>query len=156
MDFESLVGRINIVQDALQAQAAHAVNLSLTTRNWLVGYYIVEFEQHGEDRAKYGEKLINRLAERINRKGFEPRRLREFRQLYLVYPILGIEVAKYIKVNQPQLLDSDTSPIWRTTSAQLQISENQEDGKWRMSSAKLEEWSTPPDSLDLRPIRSIP
>jgi len=23
--------------------------------NWLVGYYIVEFEQQGEDRAKYGE-----------------------------------------------------------------------------------------------------
>ena len=147
MDFESLVGRINLVQDALQAQAAHAVNLSLTTRNWLVGYYIVEFEQHGEDRAKYGEKLINRLAERINRKGFEPRRLREFRQLYLVYPILGIEVAKYIKINQPQLLDSDTSPIWRTTSAQLQASENQEDEKWRMSSAKLEDWSTPPERL---------
>jgi len=59
MNFESLVGRINLIHDALQAQAAHAVNLSLTARNWLVGYYIVEFEQHGEDRAKYGEKLIN-------------------------------------------------------------------------------------------------
>ena len=47
MNFESLVGRINLIQDALQAQAAHAVNLSLTARNWLVGYYIVEFEQHG-------------------------------------------------------------------------------------------------------------
>ena len=55
MNFESLVGRINLIQDALQAQAAQAVNLSLTARNWLVGYYIVEFEQHGEDRAKYGE-----------------------------------------------------------------------------------------------------
>ena len=41
MNFESLVGRINLIQDALQAQAAHAVNLSLTVRNWLVGYYIV-------------------------------------------------------------------------------------------------------------------
>ena len=30
MNFESLVGRINLIQDALQAQAAHAVNLSLT------------------------------------------------------------------------------------------------------------------------------
>ena len=60
MNFESLVGRINQVQDVLQAQAAHAVNLALTARNWLVGYYIVEFEQHGEDRAKYGDKLINR------------------------------------------------------------------------------------------------
>ena len=45
MNFESLVGRINQVQDVLQAQAAHAVNLSLTARNWLVGYYIVEYEQ---------------------------------------------------------------------------------------------------------------
>lgn len=43
MNFESLVGHIHHVQDVLQAQAAHAVNLSLTARNWLVGYYIVKF-----------------------------------------------------------------------------------------------------------------
>lgn len=79
MNFKSLVGHINQVQNVLQAQAAHAVNLALTTRNWLVGYYIVEFEQHGEDRAKYGDKLINRLAEKLNFKGFNPRRLREYR-----------------------------------------------------------------------------
>jgi len=42
MNFESLVGHINQVQDVLQAQAAHAVNQSLTARNWLMGYYIVE------------------------------------------------------------------------------------------------------------------
>ena len=85
MKFDSLVGRINLIQDTLQAHAANSVNLSLTARNWLVGYYIVEFEQNGEDRAKYGDKLINKLAEKINRKGFEPRRLRDFRQFYLVY-----------------------------------------------------------------------
>ena len=147
MNFESLVGRINLIQDALQAQAAHAVNLSLTARNWLVGYYIVEFEQHGEDRAKYGEKLINRLSERINRKGFEPRRLREFRHLYLIYPVLGVEVARYIKLNQPQLLESDAFSIWRLPSAKLQTSDNQNDEKWRMPSAKLEEWATPPERL---------
>ena len=150
MNFESLVGRINHIQDALQAQAAHAVNLSLTARSWLVGYYIVEFEQHGEDRAKYGEKLLNRLSERINRKGFEPRRLREFRQLYLVYPVLGSEVAKYIKVNQPHLLESDTSSIWRSAPAQLQTFDNQENEKWRTAPAKLEEWSTPADRLFFR------
>ena len=150
MNFESLVGRINLIQDALQAQAAHAVNLSLTARNWLVGYYIVEFEQHGEDRAKYGTKLLNRLSERINRKGFEPRRLREFRQLYLVYPVLGIEVAKYLKVNQPQLLESDTTSIWRSAPAKLQSSNNQEVEKWRTAPAKLEEWSTPADRLFFR------
>ena len=143
MNFESLVGRITLIQDALQAQAAHAINLSLTARNWLVGYYIVEFEQHGEDRAKYGEKLINRLAERINRKGFEPRRLREYRQIYIVYPLLGVEILKYIKSNKIILSESKDSSIWRFPTAKLQLPENQEDEKWRMPSAKLEEWGTP-------------
>ena len=150
MNFESLVGRINLIQDALQAQAAHAVNLSLTARNWLVGYYIVEYEQHGEDRAKYGEKLINKLSQRINRKGFEPRRLREYRQLYIVYPILGVEVAKYINANQSLLLDSKTSSIWQLLPAKLQLYDNQKNGIWRTLPAKLEKWATPPDRLFYR------
>jgi len=147
MNFDLLVGRINQVQDVLQAQAAHAVNLALTARNWLVGYYIVEFEQHGEDRAKYGDKLINRLAEKLVFKGFNPRRLREYRQFYLVYPHLGIEVGNYIKNNNINYLDSDASPIWRLPTAKLQSSENQENGIWRLTTAKLENWSTPPDRL---------
>ena len=69
MNFESLVSHIDTVQHALQAQAAHAVNLSLTARNWLIGYYIVEFEQNGEDRAAYGEQLLKKLELRLNTKG---------------------------------------------------------------------------------------
>ena len=49
MNFESLVNHISAIQDTLQAQAAHAVNLALTSRNWLMGCYIVEFEQHGSE-----------------------------------------------------------------------------------------------------------
>lgn len=51
---DSLVEQISNVQDVLQGVAAHAINLSLTARNWLIGYYIVEYEQNGEDRAQYG------------------------------------------------------------------------------------------------------
>jgi predicted nuclease of restriction endonuclease-like (RecB) superfamily len=147
MNFESLVGRINLIQDALQAQAAHAVNLSLTARNWLVGYYIVEFEQHGEDRAKYGEKLINRLAERINHKGFEPRSLRVYRRIYLVYPQLGTVIETYLQKNSLMLSDSGVTSIWQSLPAELQATENQMDGIWRSALAKLEEWSTPADRL---------
>ena len=43
MDFEALVKHISTIQSTLQAQAAHAVNLALTARNWLMGCYIVEF-----------------------------------------------------------------------------------------------------------------
>jgi predicted nuclease of restriction endonuclease-like (RecB) superfamily len=134
----------------LQAQAAHAVNLSLTARNWLVGYYIVEFEQHGEDRAKYGDKLINRLAKEINRKGFEPRRLREYRQVYIVYPQLGVAIESYLQKNSQWVSSSGVIPIWQTASAKLQTPENQADGIWRSASAKLEEWETPPDRLFYR------
>ena len=59
-NFDRLVCNITSVQDVLQAQAAHAINQALTTRNWLIGYYIVEYEQNGEDRAKYGEQLLNK------------------------------------------------------------------------------------------------
>ena len=96
MNFESLVSHIDTVQHALQAQAAHAVNLSLTARNWLIGYYIVEFEQNGEDRAAYGEQLLKKLELRLNTKGLTERRFREFRRLYQVYPQLQSPVAQYI------------------------------------------------------------
>ena len=163
MNFESLIGRINQVQDALQAQAAHAVNLSLTARNWLVGYYIVEFEQQGEDRAKYGDNLLNNIAKGLSRKGLEARRLREYRQFYRVYPQIGENVIDYLQKNavasfndQNILLlptakskedENQSNSIWRSASAKLQQSKNQKDMIWQTASAKLEEWCTPPDWL---------
>lgn len=150
MDFESLVGRINQVQGVLQSQAAHAINLALTARNWLVGYYIVEFEQHGEDRAKYGEKLLNRLAQNINKKGFEPRTLRLYRRLYIVYPQLGKEIAAYLKKNSMMLPDPGVSPIWQAAPAKLLPPDNQSSVIWQAMPAKLEEWSTPAEKLFYR------
>ena len=150
MNFESLVGRINQVQDVLQAQAAHAVNLSLTARNWLVGYYIVEFEQHGEDRAKYGDNLINRLAKEINRKGFESRSLHMYRRIYLIYPQLATAILPYLQKSGQKLAGPDVFPILQTLSAKLQKSGNQEDGILQTASAKLEEWCTPPEKLFYR------
>ena len=146
MNFDSLVHTIHSVQDALQEQAAHAVNLALTARNWLIGYYIVEFEQHGEDRAEYGEQLLKKLETRINKKGMTERRFREFRRLYIVYPQLGSEVAKYL-VSLPigfrNLLKNSAKEI-RQTSAKSQIP------AIRRTSAELvvaEDWMLPAEML---------
>lgn len=79
------------IQNTLQAQAAHSVNLALTSRNWLMGCYIVEFEQHGENRAAYGEQLLKKLEKWLNTKGLNDGRFREFRRLYHVYPQLKEE-----------------------------------------------------------------
>ena len=140
MNFESLVGRINQVQDMLQAQTAHAINLAVTARNWLVGFYIVEFEQHGEDRAKYGENLLKNLAKRLNRRGLGERRLYEFRLTYIIYPQIGQVIADYIAKNNRQ-------DILRLPTAKLQIVENLEDENLRLLTAKShgEEWQTPAD-----------
>ncbi len=142
MNFESLVGRINQVQDMLQAQTAHAINLTVTARNWLVGFYIVEFEQHGEDRAKYGENLLKNLAQRLNRRGLGERRLYEFRLTYIIYPQIGQVIADYIAKNNRQ-------DILRLPTAKLQIVENLEDGNLRLLTAKshVEVWQTPADRL---------
>lgn len=142
MNFESLVGRINQVQDMLQAQTAHAINLAVTARNWLVGFYIVEFEQHGEDRAKYGENLLKNLAKRLNRRGLGERRLYEFRLTYIIYPQIGQVIADYIAKNNRQ-------DILRLPTAKLQIVENLEYGNLRLLTAKshVEVWQTPADRL---------
>ena len=144
MNFESLVGHINQVQDVLQSQAAHAINLALTARNWLVGYYIVEFEQHGEDRAKYGEKLLKTLAKRLNRRGFGERRLYEFRLTYIVYPQIGPVIANYI-------VNNNKDDILRLPTAKLQLNDNLEEEKLRLPTAKSdEEWQTPAERLFYR------
>lgn len=57
-----------------------------TMRNWLIGYYIVEFEQHGKDRAEYGTQLLKKLEERVDRKGVNVTLLQMSRNFYKLYP----------------------------------------------------------------------
>jgi hypothetical protein len=69
LTFENLVLAIRGVDDDLAARAGRAVNVSLTLRNWLIGCYIAEYELRGADRARYGEKLLAKLADRLTRHG---------------------------------------------------------------------------------------
>lgn len=48
--FAELTGAIQQIHGELAVQASRAVNISLTLRNWLIGCYIVEYEQQGTDR----------------------------------------------------------------------------------------------------------
>ncbi len=89
MEFSKLIINIKTIDNGLKSHANKSVNLLLTIRNWLVGYYIVEYEQKGKDRAQYGKKLIKTLAERLNRKGFSVRNLKLFRQFYMAFPEIG-------------------------------------------------------------------
>ena len=69
-----------------QASAIKAVNQMATLRNWLIGCYIVEYEQKGSDRAKYGDRLLKRLEERVNTKGLNVTLFQVSRLFYNYYP----------------------------------------------------------------------
>ena len=96
-DFESLVGRIQSTSSALQEDARLVINRNVTTRAWLTGFYIVEYEQHGNDRAKYGERLLKRLAERLDDKSFSLTNLKNYRSFYLLFPEVGYPVVRYLR-----------------------------------------------------------
>ena len=87
--FASLIETIRQVHQNLAAQAGRAVNISLTLRNWLIGYHIEEYERNGKDRADYGDRLMDSLAEKLSSEGVsrcDRRELYRYRQFYLTYP----------------------------------------------------------------------
>lgn len=95
MDFDKLVATIQSTSSHLQQSAVKAVNVHLTLRNWLIGYYIVEFEQKGEDKARYGEKLLSLLASELQAnklKNVNERELRSFRTFYITYSFFTIHL----------------------------------------------------------------
>ena len=89
-DFDGLVAHIQQTQDVLQNNARLVINRHVTAKAWLTGYYIVEYEQKGADRAKYGEQLLKKLAEKLkDKKTFSYRSLNIYRKFYLTYPALN-------------------------------------------------------------------
>jgi len=127
MNIEQLTHQIAELHDVLYKKATAAVNISLTLRNWFIGYYIVEYEQKGEDRAKYGEKLIRTLSKKLKGKvgGMSFTNLNMYRKFYLVYPQIIQALPEQLNnlIIQPQAEQFD-APIIRTVSEQFDIAEN--------------------------------
>jgi len=119
-NFEELVENLSHVHSILQNNAAKAVDQFLSLRNWTFGYYIVEYEQKGEDRAKYGENLMREIAGRLTHiKGLRFRQLYICKDFYLTYPyFLRTASAKLQQFN----IEADT--ILRTVSAKSYVEEN--------------------------------
>jgi hypothetical protein len=87
--FQRLTETIEQTHWYFQNQVQKQVNVALTIRNWLIGGYIVNYEQNGADRAEYGKALIHTLSANLkqrNLKGFSEIALRLNRTFYLTYP----------------------------------------------------------------------
>lgn len=111
MNFTGLINQINVTDEQFKQYVVRSIDQYLTIRNWLIGHYIFEYEQVGEDRAKYGLKIEATLARQINRKGLSERNLKLFKQFYIQYPQLVQTVTA--------LSDKASLPIVQTVSASL-------------------------------------
>ncbi|OQW71223.1 MAG: hypothetical protein BVN35_16780 [Proteobacteria bacterium ST_bin11] len=117
--------------------AARSVNALMTASYWEIGRRIVEFEQGGEDRAAYGEALIQRLALDLSNRfgrGFSYRNLSQMRAFYLAWPLeqicqtasgISSQITQTLSAQSyvPSILqtlsaESSSTPIIQTASGQ--------------------------------------
>lgn len=107
MQFDSLIIIIKETDLYFKDKAAGSINKYHSLRNWLIGAYIVEFEQGGEERASYGENLLKKLSERLkseNTRGFSERNLKLFRQFYFSFPEIRQTVSAELKsISLPEI-----------------------------------------------------
>ena len=132
MLYNHLIDTIENTHNSLRKRAISSINQQLVIRNWLIGFYIVEFEQHGEDRAKYGTKLIESIALNLKNKnitGLAQDRLWLCRQFYTTYPYFSSVISSRV-MNLPILVplerestntDLEDSTIEQPVAAQLEV-----------------------------------
>lgn len=106
MKFEKLANSIKSINDKAGSTAKSAVNQLMTLRNWAIGYYIVEYEQAGSDRAEYGAQLLKNLEKEISQKGMNSTLFKLCRNFYLLYPQIGATVSNQFEL--PELKKSST------------------------------------------------
>ena len=85
---DPLFGRIVSILEQARGNVVRAVNTNMVLAYWLIGREIVHDLQAGEERAEYGEKVVEELSARLTArygKGFSEENLQLFRRFYLVY-----------------------------------------------------------------------
>lgn len=124
MNFDALVHTIADLHHRFQSEAVKAVNIGLTLRNWMIGFSVKEYEQAGEDHAKYGSRLFEQLSRRLREQvdlSYHPRELRRCRQFYEAYPQIRGALSPEFQGLLPRRAGTE---IWGTPSPESTIPAN--------------------------------
>ena len=143
ISFEQLAQKIITVDDSMRGVAVKTINQATTLRNWIIGCYIVEYEQNGSDRAKYGDNLLKSLEKRIGQKGLNVTLFQLSRLFYRDYPHIGTLVS----ANHATALHKlPLSEIYATVSHKLPEIDSFAVNK--KNAGKLsKQFNTPPENL---------
>ena len=86
--YNQLLESIGLTIEQARQNAVRAINTELVKANWEIGRHIVEYEQHGQERAEYGSELLTRLSKDLRQrygKGFGRRNILDMRRFYIAY-----------------------------------------------------------------------
>lgn len=89
IELTKLIADIREIAHRYRTKAAVQLNAAIVDERWEIGKRIVEEEQNGELRAEYGANLLKVLSKRLTiemGKGYSPRALAYYRQLYIYFP----------------------------------------------------------------------
>lgn len=121
---KSFVNELIDIVETARDMSFRAANLMQVASNWLIGWRIVEQEQHGEKRAAYGKHIIEVASRAMTVKfgqGFSETTLRAYRKFYLEFPLLQIQRALPAEFNRK------IEEIQRPLLAEFRLSDNEDD-----------------------------
>lgn len=136
MKFNHLLNSIETTHVHFQEVAAKAINRSLTIRNRMIGCYIVEYEQNGVDRAKYGAQLLEQIAQSLPSLKLSATNLKLCRQFYQYYPQIGKVVSDELKNSTIQIRQSLTDELQKANNQSYTASQSPTD-KYKKSNMQI-------------------
>lgn len=105
--YQKLVDSIGNTIEGARRRAIQAVNDELLKANWEIGRYIVEYEQHGNEKAEYGSSLLTNLSRDLKSKfgkGFSKSNIYLMRLFYLKFQIFQSVTGKLSWTHYAELL----------------------------------------------------
>jgi predicted nuclease of restriction endonuclease-like (RecB) superfamily len=120
---ETLLPEIRSLIEEARHRAITAANLSMVSLYWNIGRVIGTEVQNTPGRAGYGEALLARLGERLNREygnGFSRANLQDMRRFYEVFEIRQPLAGKSVPwaIRQPAAGKSLSGAIWQPVAAE--------------------------------------
>lgn len=97
--------------ESAQRAAARSVNALMTATYWAVGHRIVAYEQGGQERAAYGDLLIERLSRDLSARfgrGFSKQNLWQMRAFHLAWPVDQVSRALAGQMPSAQILQTQS------------------------------------------------
>ena len=122
-----------VIIDSAQQAAYRAINQTMIQRNWLLGKRIQVEVLQGQQRADYGQQVINQLASSLTAhygRGFDASNLYKFLQFHRLFP----EILDTLRLKSPHL-------TWSHYRSLLRV-EDPEARNWYATEASASMWGT--------------